>query len=151
MYATGVAIVTALTADKRQVGMTVNSLASVSLDPALLLWSVNRAAPSHQDFLSTPAFAVNILSAKQQSLADRFGRAGPNKFADVRTLPGICGIPVIEDTLATFECTIESLADGGDHTVVIGRVWSMRRAGGEPLLFFGGQYTRIGNDVFHFR
>lgn len=143
-FTTGVTVVTALEADsKAPIGITVNSFASVSLDPALVLWSAARSSMRHRHFSCAESFAIHVLKFGQLDLADRFTRNGDG-FDGLTYELNPEGTPVLPDTLARFECVTEATHEGGDHTIIIGRVARFQIArGGEPLTFGQGQYGRF--------
>lgn len=139
-FATGVAVVTTRGPDGKLEGVTANSFSAVSLDPPIVLWSLKRNAPSLPRFVEAGAFAVNVLSASQRDLSRHFATPNHDKFATVRHLEGRAGCPLLEETLASFECSAESLVEGGDHVIFLGRVQRARYRDGEPLIFSAGRY-----------
>jgi len=139
-FATGITVVTTLTPDGRRVGMTANSFSSLSLEPPLVMWSVSRTAPSFADFTSASHFAVNILAADQHHLSRQFSTPQPDKFEAVGWRPGVGGSPVLEGSIACFECRSARQYDGGDHVIVVGEVERYCRREGEPLVFHSGSY-----------
>ena len=139
-FATGVTVVTA-TGPDGPVGMTANAVASLSLDPLLLLVAFDNEARTLPVIRDTGRFGVNVLHAGQEELARLFAskRAEHEKFAGVaHTVHD--GIPVIEDALAWVGCRLERLIPGGDHTIGIGAVESAEAGDGRPLLWFRGGY-----------
>lgn len=144
-FATGVAVVTCRDAGGTAYGVTVNSLSSVSLEPPLLLWSLTRAAPSRPAFEGAKGFAVHVLARDQRSLADRFCRPAPDKFAGIETGENTFGAPVLPGCLARFDCGLHATLDGGDHVIVLGRIAGWDMAEGAPLLFYRGRYHQIGS------
>ncbi len=141
-FATGVTVVTACSGTER-VGLTANSLTSVSLDPPLLLFCPARSASALPTLRATGRFAVNVLASDQTPVAERFARKGVDRFAGA-TWHELGGLPVLDGALASFACRLEAEHDGGDHVVIIGRVEAMRASGGEdPLLYFRGAYRRV--------
>jgi flavin reductase (DIM6/NTAB) family NADH-FMN oxidoreductase RutF len=142
-YATGVAIVTAQAPGKAPVGMTINSFASVSLDPPLILWSVQSDSPSAAHFLSAPSYAITILSADQEALAKRFAKTDDFKFEGVETRQGRTGIPIIPGGIAEFECEVESIVAAGDHDIIIGRVIHFNSDPAPALGFHSGKFMRF--------
>ena len=144
-FATGVTVVTAPAADG-PVGVTVNSFTSLSLDPPLVLWSIAKAARSAPAFAHASHFAVNVLAESQVELSARFARSGVRKFDGVRSALGLGGAPLLEGAAAHFECAREPVLDGGDHTIVTGRVLRYTRFDREPLVFARGQYAAA---VYH--
>lgn len=146
-FATGVTVVT-FTVDGVDHGITVNSFASLSLDPPLVLWNCDVAARSHDLLEDSDSYAVNVLAADQEWLSTRFaGEHGDmaEPFHDVAFTRGTTGAPLIEGTLATVDCTIEERIPGGDHTIYVGRVedLDLRDPQGEPLIFFRGEYREL--------
>jgi flavin reductase (DIM6/NTAB) family NADH-FMN oxidoreductase RutF len=145
-FATGVTVVT-FAVDGADHGITVNSFASLSLDPPLVLWNCDEDADSHDLLERADSYAVNVLSAEQEWLSSRF--AGEHKemddpFHDVAFTRGDTGAPLIEGCLATADCHITERYPGGDHTIYVGEVRDV--AVGEPadpLLFFRGEYRDI--------
>jgi len=139
-YATGVAVVTAADADGRPVGLTVNSFASVSLDPPLVLWSLGRNSACLPAFKACSHFAVNVLAAEQVELSNRFAAAALDKFAHLEWTPGLGGAPLLAGCCARFECHNQTHHPGGDHLIFIGRVERFAREERPPLVFHGGRY-----------
>lgn len=146
-YATGIAVVTAGTDHGDPIGMTMNSFSSVSLDPPLVLFSIDRRAYSLAAFGAARGYAVNILAAHQAPLCARFARALSDKWDGVRHRPGYGGAPVIEGALAYFECAPWAAYDGGDHQIFVGRVESFGCDGAaDALVYFAGRYATLGRD-----
>ena len=139
-FATGVTVITACTADGRKLGMTANSFSSVSLTPALVLWSLARTAPSLDDFRDASHFAINVLGAHQHGLSGQFARPAPDKFAGVAHALSKAGPPVLDDVVAVLVCRNVTQYDGGDHLIFIGEIDQYRYSGTEPLVFHAGQY-----------
>ncbi len=142
-YATGVAVVTAIGLGNGQetgpVGLTINSFASVSLDPPLILWSLRNDSPALPAFRAASHFTVNVLAADQRAISDRFARPG-DKYANVSWRPGLGGAPVLDGCLASFECARHAELAGGDHVIFLGRVGRFLFTDGDPLLYFAGGY-----------
>ena len=143
-FATGVAIVTCRDADGSAVGLTANSLASLSLDPPLLLWSLRRASGSLAAFDASPHFAVNVLAETQVDLSRRFASSVADKFTQGHWADGLGGAPVLSGCAAVFECALEARQDLGDHVLYIGRVLRLADAAVAPLLFQAGHYRVVG-------
>ena len=139
-FATGVTVVTARAKDGRNVGMTVNSFASVSLDPPLVLWSVSRQAASFADFAEASHFAVNILAANQHHLSRQFSTPLIDKFEGVEISPGAAGCPLLTGASANFVCRKVRQMDGGDHVIFLGEVEEYKWRESEPLVFHYGRY-----------
>jgi len=143
-FATGVAIVTTTDVDGQPVGLTANSFTSVSLDPPLVLFCLDRRSSNLERFRRSAVFGINVLSSHQQEVSSRFVARGEDRFAGIAWELRASGVPVIEGAAASFECERHSICDGGDHLVFLGRVlrfsFQPRR---EPLLYFQGRYRQI--------
>lgn len=146
-FATGVAIVTAPSGDgEADVGMTISSFNSVSLDPPLLLFSIAKSAHSLAALEKAERIGINILSQAQEALSSRFARAGADKWADCAKAPDAHGAPLIEGALAHFECAPHACHDGGDHVIFVVRVLRFEAPfDDEPLLFFKGKYRTLAS------
>ena len=141
MFATGVTIVTARSPSGGLVGLTANSFNSVSLSPPLVLWSLSRQAGSMEVFATGVRYAIHVLAADQQALAERFATRGIDRWAGVAHHPGLDGTPLIEGAAATFECFSRSQYPEGDHVIFVGEVERCsHRAGVRPLLYHGGHF-----------
>lgn len=145
-FATGVTVITARAANGDPIGMTANSLASVSLDPPLVLVSVEKVHEMHSALAGATHWVFNILSSEQEALSRRFAGAELNRFLGVSYHENDRGIPVIDGTVAHIECEKHAAVPGGDHTVFIGLV-----VGGDtgdttdlrPLLYYRGGYAGL--------
>ena len=142
-FATGVTVVLALDPDGRAVGLTVNSFNTVSLDPPLVLWSLSLASPNLAAFRNASHFAVNVLAADQQALAERFARRGSDKFAGLEWGEGLGAAPLLPGCCACLECRAEACHAGGDHLILIGRVERFCRQDRAPLIFHAGRYASL--------
>lgn len=141
MFATGVTIVTARAADGHLVGLTASSFNSVSLSPPLVLWSLARAAASMAALSTGSHYAINVLAADQQALAERFATRGVDRWSGVEHRPGVAGAPLLAGAVAHFECFNRSRHDEGDHVIFVGEVeHCSHRAGVAPLLYHGGRF-----------
>ncbi len=145
MFATGVTIVTARSADGTLVGLTANSFNSVSLTPPLVLWSLSHTSSSMPAFTDGTHYAIHVLAAEQKALAMQFAQRGADRWAGVEFTEGVSGAPVIAGTAAVFECFSRSRYIEGDHTIFIGEVEACaHRADARPLLYHGGRfYTEL--------
>lgn len=121
-FATGVTIMTAQGVDGEAIGMTASSFNSVSLDPPLILWSVNNASASAQAFISAKHFCVNILSSDQSDLSNKFAKSGEDKFNGVSYTQGIGGSRKLSGAICHLECSTWAVYDGGDHSIMVGKV-----------------------------
>lgn len=138
-FATGVTVVTARGPDGRPAGITANSFASVSLDPALVLWSPARASRRFSIFTAAESFVIHVLGHDQQAVCDAFVRSDQG-FDAIPVVDGPGGVPLIGGCLARFVCDREQVIEAGDHAIVLGRVREALRREGTPLVFQGGRY-----------
>jgi flavin reductase (DIM6/NTAB) family NADH-FMN oxidoreductase RutF len=146
-FATGITVVTSVGLDGEYLGFTANSFNSVSLDPPLVLFSLDRGAYSLKAFEAAGVFAINILREDQEAVSIAFARALSSKWDGVRTEIWQTGSPILIDALASFDCETTSMHDGGDHVIFVGRVLRLRAGvDGRPLLYFRGAYRQL-NDV----
>ena len=143
-FATGVAIIGARAGDGSLVGMTVNSFASVSIEPPLVMYCPAKALSAYAVYAGARYFSASVLAVEQQSLSERFSRKSERKWADVAYTLGETGVPLLDEAIACFECEAEACHDAGDHGIVLGRVLALRVAGaGEPLIFHRSRYCRL--------
>ncbi|MCW1383639.1 alpha/beta fold hydrolase [Novosphingobium sp. KCTC 2891] len=143
-FATGITIVTTRDADGLPLGLTANSFTSVSLDPPLLLVCIANTAGTAAALQAADHFAVNVLQTSQQQTSNRFAGKGEDRFAATDWRPGDYGVPLLDGSLASFECRRHALHEGGDHFILVGEVtraeFEPRR---DPLLYFRGKYRRL--------
>jgi len=138
-FATGVTIVTARDEDGTLAGVTANSFNSVSLDPPLVLWSLDRSSESLKVLENASHFCVHILAEGQNDLCMKFAKSGNEKFKGVEFSSGLGGAPVFAGCLAQFECRNVVHHEGGDHVIIVGQVERFSTAEGDPLIFFRGK------------
>lgn len=142
-FATGVTVVTMTDEAGLPTGVTVNSFSSLSLDPALLLFSLGRTQASARRLETADVFNVNVLSADQEALAWQFARQRDDKFTGVPHWEALNGVPVIDAVSAYFVCRKHGLMDGGDHIIVLGEILDLGTTEAEPLLFHKGRMCRL--------
>lgn len=144
-FATGVTVVAATdAATGRPYGLTANAVASVSLEPPLVLACVEAESDTHPRIRATGAFAISVLAADQESLARRFAEwAAVDKFRTVAYRREVTGAPVLEDALAWVDCRLWAEYPGGDHTIFVGEVLAGDARAGAPLIFYRGGYGRF--------
>ncbi|WP_421547196.1 p-hydroxyphenylacetate 3-hydroxylase reductase component [Pseudomonas sp. QD4] len=142
-FATGVTVVTAAAEDGRRVGVTANSFNSVSLDPPLVLWSIDKRSSSHEVFEAASHFAVNVLAADQIDTSNNFARPREDRFAEIAFDAGAGGAPVLADCAARFHCEKYQQVDSGDHWIMIGKVVAFDDFGRSPLLYHQGAYSMV--------
>lgn len=141
-FPTGVTVITTLDSAGEPVGVTASSFNSVSLDPPLVLWSVDKAALSADIFRTAPHFAVNVLAEDQVALSNRFASRGEDKFKDVAWSAGPGGCPVLDGVAAHFACRTWAAYEGGDHWILVGEVEGYAYETAQaPLVFARGGYA----------
>ena len=142
-FATGVAVVTARAADGQPVGVTINSFASVSLEPPLVLWSLGLQSPALAVFETCSHYSINVLAADQIELSQRFSQSQSDRFAGIDWKVGAGDTAILPGCSAWFECRNEIRHPGGDHLIFVGLVESFRREEKSPLIFHGGRYRSL--------
>jgi flavin reductase (DIM6/NTAB) family NADH-FMN oxidoreductase RutF len=142
-FPTGVCVVTTMV-DGTRLGMTVSSFNSLSLDPPLVLFSIDRRAASLALWEKAEAVAVHVLAENQKDLSNRFARALANKWEGMSFDAGPSGAPVLPGVAALFECAVWAKHDGGDHTLFILHVRNfLNFADRHPLVFGKGRYAAL--------
>jgi flavin reductase (DIM6/NTAB) family NADH-FMN oxidoreductase RutF len=142
-FATGVTVITTKDKDGNPNGLTANAFMSLSLNPPLVLISVDKGATCYSCFELENGFTVNFLSEDQEEISRRFATKGADKFADLQWHAGGNGAAIIDGVLGYVECKVTQCHDGGDHTIVVGEIVNVSAAGNRPLLFFKGKYQRL--------
>ena len=144
-FPTGIAVMTAATDEASHIGITVNSFTSVSLDPPLVLWCIDRRSRRYPFFASAPGFTISILAAGHRAVSARLAGPGEHSLDGIALIPTALGPPALADALAIFECARESLQDAGDHAILIGRVlrFAQHDGAGAPLVYFQGKYGAL--------
>ncbi len=146
-FATGVTIITARGENGELVGVTASSFNSVSLDPPLILWSLDRSSASLHILEAASHFCVHILSDAQGDECMAFAKTGVDMFSDLECGEGLGGAPLIDGCLARFECRNVVHHDGGDHVIIVGEVERFDVQDGEPLIFFRGKLSNLAPQV----
>ncbi len=134
-FTTGVTVVTAHTQDQDW-GMTCNSFNTVSLDPAMVLWSVRKTSTSYEAFVTAGGYMVNVLGAQQKDLALKFAQGTQaERFADQQVVRGVNQHPRLEGVIAWFDCRIDQVVSAGDHDILIGEVLDFGLQAGHGLAY----------------
>jgi len=149
-FATGITVVTTV-ADGVDHAMTMNAFTSVSLDPLLVLFCVEKRARFHKVVLDAETWAVSILGEGSEAASSWFatrGRPWESQMEGWKTVRGeLTGAPILEEAIGALECRTHSVHDAGDHTVVIGEVLSVSEpSDADPLLYYRGGYRRIAGE-----
>ncbi|RKS78756.1 flavin reductase (DIM6/NTAB) family NADH-FMN oxidoreductase RutF [Actinomadura pelletieri DSM 43383] len=140
-YPTGVVVVTGLDGEGVPRGFAVGSFTSVSLDPPLVGFMITRGSGSFQRMRTGGSFCVNVLAADQEDVCRHFASGIIDKFARTAWRPAPSGAPILDGVVSWVDCSYESISEGGDHLIVLGRVTGLaveRRT--QPLLFYRGGY-----------
>jgi flavin reductase (DIM6/NTAB) family NADH-FMN oxidoreductase RutF/DNA-binding MarR family transcriptional regulator len=140
-FATGVTVVTAPDGEGGYVGTTASSFNSVSVDPPLILWSIDNGARSLPAYEKAEHFVVNVLAADQVTLSNHFARQQEDKFAGVDFDLNAQGVPALRDCSAWFHCKTRYMYEGGDHTIIVGKVIQYDNNHRDGLLFHQGRYS----------
>jgi flavin reductase (DIM6/NTAB) family NADH-FMN oxidoreductase RutF len=144
---TGVTVVTTLKEGEPR-GITVNALASVSLEPPSLLICINREARSYLFISSSRVFCVNVLAGDQRGLAEHFsGKVRERQFAEVGYSLDATGAPVLDGAIAHFDCELAHEYQSGSHSILVGHVVSCAARSGSPLGYFNGGFHDFGIHV----
>lgn len=134
-YPTGVTVVTTFDQQNNPVGLTVNSFASVSLDPLLILWSIDKKSGSYPVFIEAERFAVNILADHQADICNLFASKVEDRFSQCNWEKSERQLPLISGTLSQLECKTVHQIDAGDHIIFIGEVLHIHNEDKNPLLY----------------
>ncbi|MEP3331858.1 flavin reductase family protein [Sedimentitalea sp.] len=137
-FGTGVTVVTTAT-DDGPLAMTANSFASVSLDPAMVLWCAAKHSKRYHAFTTAQDYSIHILAEDQMDLARHFSQIGTD-FSPTSWQPDDAGVPILQGCIARFDCRQTALHDAGDHTIIVGLVQRVMRRPGTGLLHKSGQY-----------
>ena len=146
-YPTGVTIVTTVDAEGTPVGLTVNSLASVSLDPLLVLWSIDHKVSSIKAFTEGGKFAIHILAGEQQELCKTFA-SKVDRFASCDWKLSENNLPVIDGVFAVLECKTFQTVEAGDHTILIGEVINIEKFEKNPMLYHRREFGPIPESFY---
>ncbi|MGE0272585.1 MAG: flavin reductase family protein [Alphaproteobacteria bacterium] len=147
-FATGVTVITGCGVDGSLLGFTANSFNSVSLEPPLVLFSLDKRANSLGAFFESHHFAVNVLADDQRALSGNFARPHPDKWNNIAYTTWETGCPILIGALASFECHTRERYDGGDHVIFVGEVQHMATdPSKKPLLYFRGAYGKLSPEA----
>jgi flavin reductase (DIM6/NTAB) family NADH-FMN oxidoreductase RutF len=143
-FPTGVAVVTTHPDGRSPMGITVNSFTSVSLEPPLVLWCMDKKSDRHTAFASASGFVISILGTAHEEVSSRLAKPGAHSLDGIALRDTDLGPPALADALAVFECEAHARHDEGDHTIILGRVVRFaQHEAGAPLVFFNGRYSAL--------
>ena len=140
-YATGVSVVTCLGDDDQVTAITVNSFSSVSLEPPLVMWCIEKRASSFQTFMNADAYAVSVLPAGAEAVSNRFAEHAPAPLREGEYEVWDSGAPLLKARIAGFDCRVIDRHEAGDHVILIGEISKFDRNDGAPLLYFASNYA----------
>lgn len=144
LWASGVSVVT-VSSESGEEGLTATSFTSVSMDPPHILVCIKDSSETGDSILAGKKFAVNILTREQEQVSNQFagGASMEERFASVKWHKGDLGMPVLDEALASIECTVVHQVKLGTHWVVVGEIQNTQCNEGNPLLYFNSAYQGI--------
>ena len=144
LYPTGVAVITSEPEGHTAFGMTVNSFTSLSLDPPLIMWNLQKSSDLFRAWRDAETFAVNFLTAAQAGLSSQYARKGEHDLDSASIERGVTECPLLVGSLASMECKMHARYEEGDHVIIIGEVVFVKSNPDEaPLVFHNGGYTAL--------
>ena len=142
-FATGVCLVTVEDPELGPLATTVNSFSSVSLDPPLVLWSIQSSSDHLSVYTECQHFGISVLTAAQQVLSGQYAQRGGHSAQAEHFTQGPHGEPRLVDALAHFSCAPYAVHPGGDHQIIVGEVLQFESGEGDPLIFYSGGYRAL--------
>ena len=142
-FPTGVAVITTRNRSGKPQGLTISAVTSLSLEPPLFLICLSKQSNTLAALRESGAFGINFLARSQAALSRLFASKSDDKFADVDYREGALGNPLLNGAIAHGECSLQTIHDGGDHAIVLGRLASTEVHEGEPLVYCGGRYAAL--------
>jgi len=142
-FASGVTVMTTADAAGRPHGITVSAFCSVSMTPPMVLACIHKETASHYAFLERAAFVVHILGEHQQQISQQFAEPAMDKFDGTQIYESTEGLPMLADALVMLECSVSSVHDAGDHTIIVGLVENADIRAGAPLIYYHHDYRKI--------
>ncbi|WP_062106295.1 flavin reductase family protein [Bacillus niameyensis] len=147
-YPSGVTVVTTINENNVPLGLTVNSFSSVSLEPLLILWSIDKKVSSYDVFMKTGKFAINILSSKQADICALFARKGNDRFQNCQWESSSLNLPIISGAASVLQCRTYKTVEAGDHTIFIGEVIDIHHENIAPLLYHKREMGEIPKSFY---
>jgi flavin reductase (DIM6/NTAB) family NADH-FMN oxidoreductase RutF len=147
-YPTGVTVITTTDEEGKPVGLTVNSFASVSLDPLMILWSIDHKVSTLKSFVDRGKFAVHILAGDQQELCKTFSSKNVERFSQCNWDYSENQLPIIDGVFAVLECTSFKTVEAGDHTILIGEVTNINVTQKDPMLYHRRHFAAIPPEFY---
>lgn len=147
-YPTGVTVVTTVDESGTPLGLTVNSFASVSIDPLLILWSIDKNVSSYEPFSKTDKFAVHVLADDQADICSLFAMKGTDRFGSCEWKLSEHNLPIIAGASGVLQCKTFKTIDAGDHTILIGEVIDIKNYKKDPLLYHRRKFGKIPEQFY---
>jgi len=144
-FATGVCLVTVSDPARGPLATTVNSFSSVSLDPPLVLWSIQNSSDHLKTYTECQHFGISVLREEQAGLSGHYAKRGGHEALPEHFTAGAQGEPQLIDALAHFSCSTFAVYPGGDHQIIVGEVVAFESTDAVPLIFFGGGYRSLSD------
>ena len=142
-FATGVCLVTVDDPELGPLATTVNSFSSVSLDPPLVLWSIQNSSDHLAVYTECTHFGISVLSSEQGALSGQYAQRGGHSAQAEHFTTGPQGEPKLIDALAHFTCAVYAVHPGGDHHIIVGEVLQFESREAAPLIFYSGGYRAL--------
>jgi flavin reductase (DIM6/NTAB) family NADH-FMN oxidoreductase RutF len=147
-YPTGVTVVTTIDENGIPFGLTVNSFASVSIDPLLILWSIDKRVSSYNLFTATDKFAVHVLAGNQSDICSLFATKGTDRFANCEWELSEYKLPIIAGAAGVLQCKTYKTIEAGDHTILVGEVVDIQHGNKDPLLYHKRKFGPIPGEFY---
>ena len=142
-FPSGVTIVTTADDDDVWWGFTATSFCSVSADPPLVLVCLGRSASCHATFMRVSRFVINVVPTDHTELAQLFATSGVEKFVQGHFTANVDGLPVLDQALVVLECETYARYEGGDHTIIVGRVTESTVGDEKPAIYYQRNYHSL--------
>jgi flavin reductase (DIM6/NTAB) family NADH-FMN oxidoreductase RutF len=144
-FSTGVCLITVNDRDSGALALTANSFSSVSLDPPLVLWSIQNNSEFFREYTENEHFAFSVLASDQAALSGKYARRGEHAVEPAEFSNNTHDVPLLNGAIAHFSCRLFALHEAGDHHIIVGEVLDFQTAEGAPLLFSNGQYDELAS------
>ena len=142
-FPTGICLITVNDNDLGPLALTANSFASVSLAPALVMWSIQNNSEVFSEYTECEYFGISMLAASHESVSNRYARRGEHAIETTDFDITELGVPLFKEALVNFSCRLETLYRAGDHHIVLAEVMAMSTREGAPLVFAKGTYDSL--------
>jgi flavin reductase (DIM6/NTAB) family NADH-FMN oxidoreductase RutF len=147
-YPTGVTVITAKDSEGKPVGLTVNSFASVSMEPLMVLWCIDHKVSTIKSFTEGGKFAVHVLAGDQQELCKTFASKNVDRFSTCNWNFSENQLPIIDGAFAVLECKTFQTVEAGDHTILIGEVTNIQMDKKDPMLYHRRHFASIPAEFY---